>query len=268
MKYFGLLLFVLPFVGCTYSPEDGLPKQAIVKTKHPLQDLAEKLSTKNELLKQEIEYEKLSHAQTLAETKKAAIFANRFPRLIEHICKNDPDDPLFSILNFSDVLEPSEDFIELMGLGEQQADELRWACETAYNELADFERENAVTNMQTDEMISYTIPKLPDEYTNRFIESIKAIINEDDHSLALYLVKRFVRSQEFSTNITIKANIKKNGRVEYKISTEPYKRWDKKKNSPKRFYRTFSGGGEDDMIERWRHLFRFRADRLVGIESL
>ena len=264
----GIFIFVVAFIvepwtGDTPSLHDNdiEPGQAAMltdteKEQNPhLKKLLQSLMAENKRLKQVLESEKLSHAKSRAASETTISLANRYNFAIESIIKGKKIDELsFNLSVMEGDLQPSNELIELIGLGAEQADELKRVCKIAFNELQELELQNATVIKQTDNMLTYEIRKLPEEYINRFIDSIKAIISEDYHDTILELALNDLKRNVEGKFVTLESYTDEDGREIYDMLLQILGE-DGKPIGPKGeiFLSNFGG----DVVQRWNHLFEF-----------
>jgi len=239
------------------SPDNTSPIQAVIHASHPLQQLADKLGTENKLLKLEIESEKQSYIQTPAEADKTALFTNRYHRLLKHINKDDIWKLKFNNSHSDGDMLPTKELIEFLALNEEQVQELEQVCKKILNEIIEFERQHATLYEKTDKIISYDIPKMPEEYRTSFAESIKAIISEDDHSLISHLAMRDIEHYTDKKYITIRLTAIDHGRKSTRtLYTTRYTMGSERgSNRWKHDMGDIAGGYDIYIGKRWGHLF-------------
>jgi len=219
-----------------------------------LQKITESLRAENGELQQKLELEKNARIERQMKSEAAALVANRYHVLMDNMIYNTPNSfyfPLRFNINFeTGDLQPTDALIEFLGLEKSQVQELRLACELAFNQLVAFERDNATIYKDADGMLCYDIPPLPEEYTDKFAESIKAIIGEDDYDI----ISNFsLHDLEKNTNAKV-AKIEpftdSDGREMYRLFVQKWRDYDKQGG-----WRHFRLLQDYTVSKRWRHLF-------------
>ena len=247
----GALLFATGYMTRGYvSGQKGAAANHEGGTVHPVnegpkdpQKLTEALQTEINRLKLELESTGHAHPQNELVEQSGTSTAERYSRLVEHLKKND----LYK-LRFDEDLQPTEFMVEFLGLNDYQANRLKAVCKQAFNELADFESQNAVVLDQTENMLSYEIPALPEEYIVKFTQSLGSVIHEDDLELVSAIALRNLKKSATKKVVTFQINTKENGQENFTLKVEYGNR---STNSTSGSYR-----GSHQLPVRWRHLFQ------------
>ena len=259
--YFCIVIFIL-VVALIVKPwtddmpslrDDDIETSAAEKEQNThLQKLTASLMKENKRLQQVLESERLSHAKSRAAAEITISLATRYNFAIENIIKgNNLNELSFNSSMMDGDLQPSNELIKLLGLDEEQADELNRVCKIAFNELQELELQNATIVKEADNILSYKIPELSEEYSDRFVESIKAIISEDYHDNILELALRDFKRSFGGKFITLELYTDKTGREKYNINLTKIG----EDGEPMKYGVHSLSNFDGDVVQRWNHLF-------------